>query len=377
MKRILPLLSLILTCLLLCSCGSDGTPALSIHKSPSLAGDWYTEYMPRDFIGPCYSGTLTLNEDKTYVYGDKTGSWSLSNDETELILTGEEDFLEYTFNIFEEDGFTKILCCDELYIRADDYPAFFEQKYLSESAPKLIGDWVFEFIPGRQTDTLTLNEDQTFRYGTHLTGCWYTTDDYSELYLVNEEGIIQHIFQIFEEDGFTKIWEDYEIYIHADNYETSFEKKYVKIRINSLEYMNALGDFKFVGYPDPSWSDMPTAYYLFDSVAYNKDGLLYAGHSENFIMTVIFHNDKFAVPCDITSPFDLLAFNRYEDPPSTFDVEIAVGYVYYVRPEYVDNIYYDENGSRVLSLTLGNEIETCFNSPWELMPDVDPYDFPM
>ena len=75
-------------------------------------------------------------------------------------------------------------------------------------------------------------------------------------------------------------------------------------------------------------------------------------------MTIIFHDDNHAVPCDIHSPFDLLAFNRNEKAPSTFDVEIAAGFVYYVRPEYVDKVYYDENGSRVLSLKLGNEIET-------------------
>ena len=377
MKKLRILLSLIILCLVLCSCGSDGAPALSVLKPLNLAGDWYTESMPRDMVGPAYSGTLTLNEDNTYVYGNKTGSWVLSDDRTELLLMGQEDVIEYNFTILEEDGFTKIICCDELYIRADDYPAFFEKKYLSEAAPQLIGDWVFEFIPGRPSDTLTLNEDQTFLFGNQAAGCWYVSDDYSELYLVDEDGVIYHIFQIFEEDGFTKIWENYKVYIHADNYEASFEKKYVRIRINSLEYMNALGDFKFVGYPDPGWSDMPTAYYLFDSVAYNKDGLIYAGHSENFVISIILHYDKYATPREIHSPFDLLAFNRNEEAPSTFDVDLAVGYVYYVRPEYVDKVYYDEGGTRVVSLTMGNEIETCGNSPWELMPDVNPYDFPM
>jgi len=377
MKKTLSFLSLIIICLLLCSCGGSGSPALSIGKSPNLVGDWYTEYMPKDFVGPWYSGTLTLNEDHTYIYGDKTGSWSLSDQHNELYLMGQDDIAEYVFTVFEEDGFTKILCCDELYIRAEDYPAFFEKKYLSEGAPHLVGDWVFEFIPGRASNTLTLNEDQTFQFGKQLTGCWYANDDYSELYLVNEEGVIQHIFNILEEDGFTKIWEDYEVYIHTDDYEASFEKKYVKIRINSLEYMNALGDFKLVGYPDRNWSDMPTAFYLFDSVAYNKDGLLYAGHSENFKFNIILHNDKHDVVREIHSPFDLMAFNRNEKAPTTFDVDIAVGYVYYVRPEYVDKVYYDEDNIRVLSLTLGNEIETCPNSSWDLMPDVDPYDFPM
>ncbi len=296
MKRIVAFVVLIAMCLTFCSCGSEDTEnaggfvsqlesivsTVSDNPVKKLAGEWLIEFRPITYGSTIYADTLTLNEDMTYIYGkEKSGTWVLSDDGTELYLINpEQNIIEFEFKIFEEDGFTKILCCDELYVRSEDY-------------------------------------------------------------------------------------------------EAAFNTKYVAIQMNSIEYGNYLGQLQFIGHTNNKWEgSFPSSFYMFESLPY-KEGLVFAGHSENFKMKLSIERDKQLSHITCHSPFAFLTLDRTKGESLSYTVDLMLGKIYFIRSDYVENVYYDEYGNRYILQKAGCSYHDHTDRYWKFITDVNPEDFPM
>jgi len=245
-----------------------------------------------------------------------------------------------------------------------------------DPATSLAGEWVLEYDPSEYANTLILNEDMTYKYGPEKSGTWTLSDDQTMLYLINQEDIIEYDFLIFEEDEFTKILFNDFVYVRAEDHETAFNKKYEKVWLNNIQYGEYLGELKFVGNPPNNWSSFPCSFYMIDSLAYDN-GLVYVGHSKNFTMTLTFDygNDSTTGTC--SAPFGFLGLKRTNGEAVSFTVDEIFGAVYFIRSDYVEDVYSEGDSCRVISLKSGYNLYDYENRYWDLVPNANPEDFPM
>lgn len=97
----------------------------------SLIGEWNMELgTPGD--NSHYAYKLVLNEDTTYEFGRQQGTWEITEDGAIALRNAEDGVYYFTFTIFEEDGFIKLLCENMFcYVRSADYKAAMDKKFVA------------------------------------------------------------------------------------------------------------------------------------------------------------------------------------------------------------------------------------------------------
>ena len=97
----------------------------------SLYGEWNMELgTPGD--NSHYAYKLVLNEDMTFEYGLRQGTWAIDENDQIYLVDGADGVIYYFLSIFEEDGFIKLLCDDQFcYVRNEDYKAAIDKKYVA------------------------------------------------------------------------------------------------------------------------------------------------------------------------------------------------------------------------------------------------------
>lgn len=254
----------------------------------------------------------------------------------------------------------------------------------NETSDSIFGEWVLEFGEGGSgysayASKLILNDDYTFEYGKYSdgeikVGTWKYSEDESEIIMMDSRKLFSYVITFVEEDGFLKLLCENFLYVRAEEKDAAFDKKFIRIQMNSIQYGSYLGELKFVGNPPDNWSYNPCSFYILESLML-EEGLIYVAHSENFKMTLVVEEGKISFGRS-TAPFELLALERTKGETLSYTAEEMIGAIYYAREEYVADVYY-EDGVRVIEMKAGYKMYDYSNRPWELIPDVDPNDFPM
>ena len=104
-------------------------------------------------------------------------------------------------------------------------------------------------------------------------------------------------------------------------------------------------------------------FYFTENLIY-KDGWIYVGASDNF--SVMYDEEHEAR----SNPYGLTWVERGNpDPENNVPYEIwgIMGRLFYIREEYVDHVYIDESGSRVVVLKSGSKIYGDYY--WDYLPE--------
>ena len=105
------------------------------ERKADLASHWVFEldfYEGHAPFSDYYNYEMTLREDMTYDYGKFSGTWQFSENGRQIELVNAEDGVIYfIIDIVEEDGFTKLMVEDYLYVRSEDHKEAFNKKYVT------------------------------------------------------------------------------------------------------------------------------------------------------------------------------------------------------------------------------------------------------
>ena len=105
------------------------------ERKADLASHWVFEldfYEGNAPTSDYYNHEMTLREDMTYDYGKFSGTWQFSENGRQIELVNAEDGVIYfIIDIVEEDGFTKLMVEDFLYVRSEDHKEAFNKKYVT------------------------------------------------------------------------------------------------------------------------------------------------------------------------------------------------------------------------------------------------------
>lgn len=233
--------------------------------------------------------------------------------------------------------------------------------------PSLCGAWRMEadFRHDSDSSNLTLNEDMTYEYGSQ-TGTWYYDEEENRIFFVNgEDGVIYYDFTLIEEDGFPKLFYDYDIcYVREGDYRAVVDQKYVTVWgfNDASEYF---GQPVYVGTRSENVGYGPNAKLgILDSLAYDN-GLIYAGCGYDFQMELSWiDKDGSQGGQYLYSPFERIQFVEGRE----VTVDIVSGAVFFVRAEYVEEILITEDNRRVVQLKNGMFFEDYNFTDWDPFP---------
>lgn len=249
-----------------------------------------------------------------------------------------------------------------------------EQRWAMQS---LYGNWRKELSErdgygSVYAEKLLLSEDDTYEYGKQK-GTWYVEEDGRSMCLVNgEDRIIYFTFQIFEEDGFTKLLsEEGDIcYIREEDFGEVFKKKYVTMSHSMASEI--FGEPVYLGAPAENVGYGPNAKLCaLKSLAYDK-GLVYLTGISDFSMDVDMQKkDGSIVTQNLWHPFSYI---EYYEGAKVVDLRMESGLLYFVRSEYVDKIVITEDRYREVHLKDGSVYSDYVL--WEMFPDLTFEEFP-
>lgn len=237
--------------------------------------------------------------------------------------------------------------------------------------PDLYGAWRLE-TDFRHEDgpffahNLTINEDMTYEYG-NQTGTCYFDEERERLCFVNDEdGVIYFDFAMIEEDGFLKLFYDYDLcYVREDNYREAFDKKYVTVWgfNDASEYF---GQPVYVGTRAQDVGYGPNAKLgILDSLAYDN-GLIFISTAHGFEMKLSWEDNQGRPGGQLSwSPFDFIEFVEGRE----ISIDITKGAVLFVRAEYVEEIVITEDNIRQVRLKDGMVFEDYNFENWEVFPE--------
>lgn len=263
----------------------------------------------------------------------------------------------------------------------EDKSRFYEEiaaEHEAQEAEKLMdimlnvcGQWRPELVFGYD-DGLLLYEDMTYEFG-HQKGTWYVEEGGGEICLVNgEDHVIYFIFTILEEDGMTKLLcqETQTCYVREEEFRQVFDNKYMTTL--GTEASELFGEPQYIGtvdYHEAYGSDWRVC--VLDSLAY-ENGLVYVGRSSGFEMEVIRELADGSIRTDaLGSPFESMT---YYEGSRIVSIEILAGMAYFVRAEYVEDVFLDEDGCRNVLLKNG-AVYYDYSVVWEDFPEISYDDF--
>lgn len=353
-----------------------------------IVGDWVKPGLQNSTDDPVYGNTLSLYGDMSYEYGynpetdsRQKGTWEIeSGSNPRLYLWEEQMMFTYEFQLLTEDGLIILQGDNSSYIRQEDSDLYTENHSQNSIELKslLLGDWILELNPdGRDSAVfgkkLTLYEDMTYEYGYDTRkkgrrrGSWQINENEAPMIsMMDDELLYSYGFNLLEEDGLQKlINEDSgDIYIRPEDKDAVYETKYMSVLITDKNRDQYIGEFRYVG---PSIKEIESKgivdFYFTENLIY-KDGWIYVGASDNF--SVMYDEEHEAR----SNPYGLTWAERgNSDPENNVPYEIwgIMGRIFYIREEYVDHVYIDESGYRVVVLKSGSEIYGGYY--WDYLPE--------
>lgn len=195
-----------------------------------------------------------------------------------------------------------------------------------------------------------LKENGEVLYGQTEWGTWCFSTDFSGIIL---EGPQQYSLQVQEEDGFIKlvgaVFENQPFgYVREENYVQAFQQKYAAASLTQNNVHQYIADPELIGAVEQANGGTGKAY-IYPSKAY-EEGLAYIGSA--CTIQVDYDHGGRAYHFFLDYPVISITKLKMKDVKINTDTRIS-GEIYYVKNEYVEKNYINEDGFRVLELTNG------------------------
>lgn len=227
----------------------------------------------------------------------------------------------------------------------------------------LVTEWVTELKADR---FLTLSADGSVTLidpWSKFTGTWELSPDMAVIHFTLDG--LTFDADLIPENGFIQLSALAVLgqnFVRREDYQAAFEQKFVAVELSEENVKDYLGDAVFIGNALDEWGEeyKDSPCYMLTSMVYD-DGLVYVGCSDDFavelVVDTIDRGETYTVGA--TVPFDYT--NNYCGGVHK-SVSIsgrAKGTMYFVKPEYVANNYYEDMWTYV-ELTNGTLYTTGF-----------------